>query len=150
MSPEVFVVYVGGGIGGIGAAGLAVGGAGYYEAVEIFHRLVGVVAEVLGQPIQELRMRWRLAHFSEVVGGFYYASAEVVVPDSIYYAAPGEGVFWVGDPVGEGGSAAGFIFRVGEFEARFQGGYAGHCAGGGGLDRLADVASSEDVDFSGF
>src|SRR5438552_3058640 len=67
------------------------------------------VAEFARQPIEQLRVRWPAAVAAEIVGRIDEALAEVVLPEAIGDAAPGEDVGVVGDPVGEGGAIGAFL-----------------------------------------
>ena len=132
-----------------GAGLLAVGGAGEDEAVELFEGAAEVVAEGGGEPVEEFGVGGEVAHVAEVVRGIDEAAAEVVVPDAVDDAAPGEGVLGVGDPVGEGGAAGAFGGVWGEVEAGGKGGDAGDGAGGGGASWFADIAAGKDGDGAG-
>ena len=111
---EAVVAILEGGGGAVGGA-LAVGGAGYEEAVELLKRAVSFVAEPDGEPIEELRVGGWAAHFAEVGGGIDEAGAEVILPYAVDDGAPGEDVLGIGEPVGEGGAAVAFVIvpRVG-------------------------------------
>ena len=74
----------------------------------------------------------------------------MIVPDPVDDAAPCEGVGWVGDPVGEGGAACGFVFGVLEGESCGEVGDGGECAWGDFLAGFVEIAAFEDADGAGF
>src|SRR5262249_61621513 len=61
----------------VGRGYLTVGGTGHDQAVEPLERLAAV-AELGGQPIEQLRVRGQLAHLAEVVRRVHDATAKVV------------------------------------------------------------------------
>ena len=71
-------------------------------------------------------MRRLAAHASEVIKRIYKTAAEVMMPNAIYGAAPGEGVVWMREPVGEScatGAFAGVRKRERKVEGRDRAGF---------------------------
>ena len=70
----------------------------------------------------------------------------MILPEAIDDAAAGQRVFGVGQPVGQGSTASGFILGVRQNKATFETLDNGNRAGDGLLARSTDVAALEDVD----
>src|SRR4030095_11381051 len=67
--------------------------------------------EPASEPIEKLRMRRQLPEFSEIVRRRDETAAEMIVPHSIHNDACGELVVRARDPVRQGGSAAGRVYK---------------------------------------
>src|SRR5438128_11913258 len=105
-----------------------VDGAGDDQAVQALER-AAVVAERDGEPVEQLGMAGRRAHFAEIVGRIDEAFAEVVVPDAVDDGTPGQAVFRLGDPASQRGTAGALVFWIGELESRFEAGNTSESAG---------------------
>ena len=105
-----------------------------------------LVAEPHGEPVEQLRVGRRAAHFPEVVRRVAQAAAEVVMPHAIHDAAPGERVAFVGEPARERGAARGFVAGIGERKIAGQVRQITECAGTDEVGGLIDVAAREQMD----
>src|SRR5271163_3374405 len=71
------------------------------------HQLVHVLdvpstfAELDGQPVEQLGMRWTLAHDAEVFGRFDEAGTKDFVPHPVYGHARSQRILWTYGPPGE-------------------------------------------------
>ena len=66
-----------------------------------------VLNEGRSQVVEQFRIGGAIAHDAEVAAGADETGAEVSLPDAVHDHAGGEGIFRVGQPVGERGAAAG-------------------------------------------
>ncbi len=110
--PEPSVVGVDAGGGRVVARRLAIDGAGDDQPMDRLERLAAV-AQLDGQPVEQLRMRRLRAVAAEVVGRVHQSPAEVIVPDAVDDRSPGQHVGGAGDPLGQRGTAAPFLIRRG-------------------------------------
>ena len=67
---------------------------------ELLHR-PAVFDEAEGEVVEEFRVAWELAGLAEVIGSTNDAFTEKVFPNAVGHDAGGEGVFGIGNPVGE-------------------------------------------------
>ena len=79
---------------------LAVGGGGQHLPVESLH-VPAALAEIDGQPVEQLRVRGRLALAAEIVGGLDDADAENLLPHAIDGHARGERMIFGKEPARE-------------------------------------------------
>ena len=112
--------------------------------MELFHR-APAVADFDCEPVEEFGMRGFFADATEVVGGFDEASSEVVLPDAVDDAAPGQGVVGMNDPIGECDAAVAFGVMFGEIELIQSSDDAGDGIWFDLVEWLSDIAASEDV-----
>ena len=54
-------------------------------------------------------MRWLGTHAAEVARRIDDSGAEVILPNAIHDGSPREHVVWIGDPVGQSGTALAFV-----------------------------------------
>ena len=101
--------------GRVVARRLAIDGAADDQPMQCLERLA-VVAQLDGQPVEQLGMRRQGAVAAEVVGRVDDPAAEVIVPDAIDDRPPGEHVLRAGEPVGQGGPAASLVVGIGQVE----------------------------------
>src|SRR5436190_21805611 len=90
-------------------------------------------------------MRGKLAHSAEVAGGIDEAATEVILPNAVDDGPPGERVFLVGNPLGEGGTAVSFFVIRRKCEARVHATDNRNCARSDEPIRPLDVAAKENV-----
>src|SRR5438132_9573289 len=88
-------------------------------------------------------MARQAAHAPQIVRSIDDPLAEVIVPDAIDDAAPGQRVARIGNPFGEGSTAISLALRL---KGGVERGHAFERAGADGLQRLLDVAAPEDED----
>src|SRR3954469_16056318 len=98
------------------------------------------------EPIEQLRMTRRRAHFAEVIRSRYEASAEMVMPDAIHNRAPGESVLRIGDPLRERGAAGAFVLRIRRSEIGGDAGDATERSRRRGFFGFVDIASRQQMD----
>ncbi len=125
-------------------AALPVGGAGHDEAMEMLQR-AAAFAQLAGQPVEQLGMRRRAAHAAEVVRRIAQPAAEMVMPDAVRDAPPGQRIPVVRDPVGERGAALGFVLGMRQLEARRERRHRAQRAALRLAERLVEIAALEDV-----
>ena len=68
----------------------------------------GAVTQLDREPIEQIGVRRKAAHFAQIVRRVHDAPTEVIVPESIRDRAPGEDVLLARDPVRERQSALSF------------------------------------------
>ena len=100
LPPEILVVAVDRGTVFPCRARLPVGGARDDQTVEALER-AAAVAEFRRQPVEQVGVRGRGTHASEVTRRRDDAPAEVILPDTVDDRPPGERVVGAGDPAGQ-------------------------------------------------
>ena len=80
---------------------LPVSGTGEDEPMQPLHAPTGIVHEVMGQPVQQHRVRRGRAHRAEVVRSFHDPAAEVPLPDAVDGHAGRKRVFGRNEPPGQ-------------------------------------------------
>ena len=68
--------------------------------MQLLQRALRIVSKPDGQPIQQFRITGFAPHVAEIVGGIHQSSTEVVMPNAVDDAAPGEHVAIVDNPAG--------------------------------------------------
>src|SRR5207253_8548508 len=76
------------------------------ELMESFERAFGLVTKPDRQPIQQFRMAWKAAHFSEVIWCLHQPASEMEMPDAIHNTAPSQNITIVCEPIGKSGPAS--------------------------------------------
>src|SRR5262245_7469733 len=79
-----------------------------YQLVQLLQRLA-IVSQLRGQPVEQFGVRRQRPHPTEVVGRIDNAAAEVILPDAVGDAPPGERIGWIAEPFGEGSPASAII-----------------------------------------
>ena len=104
--------------------GLPVGGAGDDQPVQLLERAgvheFAAVAELGGEPVEQLRVRRQRAHPAEVVRRLDDPPAEVVVPDAVDDRPPRQRVPLVDDPLRQRGAALRLVMAFRQVEPRRQ------------------------------
>ena len=117
--------------------------------MQLLERLAAV-AEFEREPVEQFGMGGQRAHAAEIIRRFHQAAAEVILPDAIHDAAPGERIVGVREPLSERDAARALGVLGGEREARGQGRERGERAGGDDFLRLFHVAAMEELDDARF
>src|SRR5262249_420120 len=115
---------------------LPVGGGRHHQTDELLH-IPTRLTKLYGQPVEQLRMRRRLALRAEVLGGPHQTGSEDLMPEAIPGAASRRGMRWIDQP-----------FRQAEPIARQGGGHWRKHGRRAGLDfiaRLIVLATEENV-----
>ena len=112
-------------LSGVAERHLAVGGGVQHLAVEALD-VPAALAEIDGQPVEQLRVRGRFALAAEIVGGLDQAHAENLLPHAVDGHARGERVVFGEEPAGEA-----------EAIARQRGGHRRQHRGGAGFHAVA-------------
>src|SRR6516165_4449504 len=86
--------------------GLAVDTGQQNLAMEIFWT-PGVLGEIVGEIIKEIRIRRFVARLAEIANGCDDAAPEILLPDSVDENARCQGVLRTCDPIRQRGAAAG-------------------------------------------
>src|SRR5580700_7603931 len=102
---------------------------------------MGIIPEPDRKPIEQFGMGRSSSHLSEIAWSITYAAAEVVVPNPIDDAAPGERVIAVRQPIGERGPTGRLTIGVTQHKSRRQHPYRGEGARPHYLHRFIDVAT---------
>ena len=102
------------------ARGLAIGGAGHDQAVQLLHRPAGAL-EFDGEPVEQLRVGRGFALVAEILERGDEAAAEEGLPLAVHGHAGGQGVRGGEEPAREGQAVGGRILG----QAGQEGGHAG-------------------------
>ena len=105
-----------------------------------------MIAELDGQPVEQLGMRRPGAVAAEVVGRLDESAAEMIVPEAIGDRAPGEHISRAGEPVGQGGAAAPLVLGMGERKRARKTGQARQRSRADRLAGLLDFAPAQNGD----
>jgi hypothetical protein len=95
-------------------------------------------------------MRRRAAHLAEVARCVAQAAAEVMMPDAVHDAAPGQHVVGMRQPVGQRGAAFAFVLGILQRETRGQMRQRGERArpdDGAGLVEISPMQDVNDLRF---
>ena len=104
-----------------------------------------MITQLAGQPIEQLGMRGRATHPTEVVRRVAKATAEVIVPDTVRDAAPCERVLLVCDPIGQSRAPRRFVSTVSLGKPCRERVNGTQRTAQGFLERLIELATFQDV-----
>src|SRR5437868_3805445 len=90
------------------------------------------------------------AHAAEIVGRFDEAATEVILPDAIDEAAPGQWMARISQPEGERFAASAFAGVAGKIESRRQTGDCRKRARADFLALVAEITASQDMNRARF
>ena len=105
-----------------------------------------MIAELDGQPVEQLGMRRPGAVAAEVVGRLDDSAAEMIVPEAIGDRTPGEHVLGAGEPVGQGGATAPLVLGMGQRKRAGQTGKARERSRADRFAGLLDLAPAQHGD----
>ena len=106
MTPQQPVARIPGARPGSKLRRLLIAGGGQDQAVDVLETPV-VVDQLVGEPVEQIRVRGQASVDPEIAGGFDQAGSEVVLPEPVDNHAGEQRVAWVSDPAGQRAAAGG-------------------------------------------